>query len=112
MSDTSSIAWFGMTRLQLVNRLRLLACELEETSIPANHPLTRIDQWTIAQRAVPCLIGVPTSHPTISDGEPLFSSELYFLDPERCIARTFSRWYELGEQAEAAYWNHRYPRQQ
>lgn len=112
MSDTSSIAWFGMTRAELVSRMRQLAHELEETSLNANQPITRIDQWAVAQRAVPCLIGIPTSHPRIPDGEPLFSSELYYLDPGRRIARTFSRWYQLGERADAAYWEHRYPRQQ
>jgi hypothetical protein len=35
----------------------------------------------------------------------MFSSELYFLDVERRIARSFSRWYELGEQAHPGYWD-------
>lgn len=93
-----------MTRIQLVHRLRELADELEIPSITVNRPTARIDQWTVARRAVPCLIGVPTSHPNISDGEPLYSSELFYLDPQKRIARSFSRWYELGEQADPGHW--------
>lgn len=104
MNDSSSISWFGMTRLQLVHRLRELADELEVPSISINGPITRIDQWTVASRAVPCLIGVPTSHPKITDGEPLYSSELFYLDPQKRIARSFSRWYSLGEQVDSGQW--------
>lgn len=109
MSDASSIAWFGMTRLKLVHRLRQLADELEVSSISARGPITRIDHWTVARRTVPCLIGIPTSHPRISDGEPLYSSELYYLDPNERIARSFSRWYELGNQVDPRYWEQRFP---
>nr|WP_325265540.1 DUF6634 family protein [uncultured Rhizobium sp.] len=93
-----------MTRLQLVQRLRQLADELEDSSSPTRRPVTRIDRWALANRTVPCLIGIPTAHPKIGDGEPLFSSELYYLDPEACIARSFSRWYRLGEQVDPSYW--------
>lgn len=112
MSDASSIAWFGMTRVELVHRLRELADEVESSSISASGPITRIDCWTVARRAVPCLIGVPTSHPNISNGKPFFSSELYYLDIERRIARSFSRWYALGDQVDPGYWEQRYPVQQ
>jgi hypothetical protein len=97
-----------MTRFQLVQRLRQLADELEVFSISVSAPITRIDHWSVARRGVPCLIGLPTSHPTIPDGEPLYSSELYYLDPNERIARSFSRWYELGEQVEPGYWEQRY----
>ncbi|MBP2463608.1 MULTISPECIES: hypothetical protein [unclassified Rhizobium] len=110
MSDASSVAWFGMTRVQLIEGLRKLADDLEQSAISKTIPPVRIDQWTVARRVVPCLIGLPTSHPTIADGQPLFSSELYYLDPGRNIARTFSRWYDLGNQAAPNYWEHRYPR--
>ncbi|PLU23234.1 hypothetical protein BMJ31_15270 [Sinorhizobium medicae] len=98
-----------MTRLKLVHRLRQLADELEVSSISASGPITRIDHWTVARRAVPCLIGIPTSHPRISDGQPLYSSELYYLDPDERIARSFSRWYELGNQVDPSYWEQRFP---
>lgn len=111
MSDFSSKAWFGMTRAQLIKRLRQLADEIEDLSTVAATCRTRIDRWAIARRAVPCLIGIPASHPTFPDGHPLFSSELFFLDAERRIARSFSRWYELGDQVDANYWEDQYPRQ-
>lgn len=111
MSDGSSNAWFGMTRVQLVERLRQLADELDSLPNLDDKPATRMDRWAVARRMVPCLIGIPTSHPTIPDGDPIFSSELYFLDVERRIARSFSRWYELGDQVDPSYWENRYPRQ-
>lgn len=74
--------------------------------------MTKIDKWTIARRTVPCLIGLPSAHPKFSDGQPLLTSELYFLDPGLRIARSFSRWYELGEQVDPSYWEQRSPRQQ
>lgn len=104
MSDSSSIAWFGLTRLQMVCRLRELADELEMLSIPEYRSLTRLDDWALTRRAVPCLIGVPTNHPTVSDGKSLLSSELFYFDPQERIARSFSRWYQLGSQVDPVSW--------
>lgn len=109
MSISSSTAWFGMTREELCAHLERLAGDIRQ---PETAPMrvTEIDKWAIAHRAVPCLIGLPSGHPKISDGQPLFTSELYFLDPEQRMARSFSRWYKLGEQVDPAYWEQRYPR--
>ena len=108
MSDSSSSAWFRMSRLQLVRHLRDIADDIEcgapsgRSSFPSE-----VSQWTLARRAVPCLVGVASGHPRISDGKPLLSSELYYLDPERGFARTFSRWYRLGDQASPRFWDGR-----
>jgi hypothetical protein len=96
-----------MTRIQLSDHLRVMSEQLREAEAPASRPVTRIDRWALARRAVPCLVGIPTSHPRLPDGELIFTSELFYLDPEKQAARTFSRWYELGEKAERNYWeNH------
>jgi hypothetical protein len=107
MNENSSTYWFGMTRFQLSDHLRLLSEQLGEPEIPAKRPTTRIDRWALARRTVPCLVGIPTSHPKLPDGELIFTSELFYLDPENHTARTFSRWYELGEKAERNYWEER-----
>ena len=104
VSETSSEAWFGMSRRKLSANLNQLAIDLREPQLPQSGVIPRIDCWSIAHRAVPCLIGIPASHPRISDGSRMFSSELYYLDLDRSIARSFSRWYELGDQADPAYW--------
>ncbi|WP_422369864.1 DUF6634 family protein [Hoeflea sp.] len=107
MSDYSSTRWFSMTRFQLSDHLRVLSEQLGAAEIPAGRPITRIDNWALARRAVPCLVGIPTSHPILPDEEPIFTSELFYLDPEKHAARTFSRWYELGKRAEPGFWDER-----
>ena len=94
-----------MSRQQLAGRLERLANDLLSLRIEAAEPIVRIDQWALANRTVPCLVGIPTSHPKIADGQPLFSSELFYLDPKLRIARSFSRWYKLGDQVEPAFWD-------
>lgn len=110
MSDASSVVWFGMTRVRLIEGLRKLADDLEQPAISKTIPPVRIVQWTVARRVVPCLIGLPTSNPNIADGQPLFFSELYYLDPDFNVARTFSAWCELGNQAALNYRENRFPR--
>ncbi|WP_309140453.1 DUF6634 family protein [Ensifer sp. ENS10] len=100
---------FDFSRTDLVLRLRSLADDLEvigdATVVPL--PTVRLDRWALAKRAVPCLIGTPTGHPRIDDGRPCFSSELYYLDPQAGLARTFSRWYRLGKPVDLAHFDKR-----
>lgn len=101
---------FGMPRSEVVRKLRALADDLDsvrERDHTGAHSVAIYD-WALAKRAVPCLIGRAKSHPTIEDGHPLFSSELYYLDEERGIARTLSRWYQLGNRLDPDSWNQRY----
>ena len=100
-----------MSRVQLSDRLRALADDLLHLNADDPSSSTIIDKWAVARRSVPCLVGIPTKHPHILDSTPLFTSELYYIDPKRSIARTFSRWYELGEQVDPSYWEQRYSRQ-
>lgn len=101
--------WFGMTRGQLVARLRSLADDLEALDGKGAPPTPTVvlDQWALAKRAVPCLVGISSGHPVIEDGEPCFSSELFFIDEKLGVARSFSRWYRLGNQVEPEFWNKR-----
>lgn len=98
-----------MSRLELVEQLRALACDLEKYGRqPPADIATKIERWAIARRTVPCLVGVATGHPKLGDGHPIFSSELYFLDRARGVARTFSRFYRLGSEATPGYWENNY----
>lgn len=107
MQDDFFNNWFGVSRADLVVRFRSLADDLEvigdRTVVPL--PTVRLDQWALAKRTVPCLIGRPSGHPGIDDGKPCFSSELYYLDPQAGLARTFSRWYRLGTPLDPAHFD-------
>lgn len=111
MNESSFHAWFGMSRQALVSRLRALADDLEnlnEYDTGKAQPSVMINEWALAKRAVPCLIGIPKGHPRIEDGHPLFSSSLFYLDEDRGIARSFSRWYRLGTRVDPEFWNKKY----
>ena len=60
-----------------------------------------LDHWELAERSAPCLIGMQTGHPLFSTNTAIYTSGLYFLDPEAGIARTLSRWYRLGRERDA-----------
>lgn len=113
MQDGDSVlqAWFGMSRTSLVQSLRCLADDLENLDQDAKVPphTVAIDSWALAQRTVPCLIGRPIGHPSVADGRPACSSELFYLDPHRRIARTLSRWYRLGTRVDPGYWGKQLP---
>lgn len=109
--DSAIQTWFGMSRTSLAASLRNLADDLE--SIPDDVealPAVAINSWALVQRPVPCLMGRTLGHPSIGDGRPALSSELFYFDPERGVARTLSRWYRLGTRVDPGYWNERYPR--
>ncbi len=110
-SDSVIHAWFGMSRASLIQTLRCLADDLESIADDVEAlPAVAINSWALSQRSVPCLMGRTLGHPSIGDGRPALSSELFYLDPERGIARTMSRWYRLGTRVDPDYWNERYPR--
>lgn len=101
--------WFGMSQASLIESLRRLADDLENVDqcAQALSPAVAINTWALARRTVPCLIGRPIGHPSIRDGKGALSSELFFFDSERGIARTMSRWYRLGTRVDPEYWNER-----
>ncbi|KSV85673.1 hypothetical protein N181_22715 [Sinorhizobium fredii USDA 205] len=102
--------WFGMSPASLAATLRSLADDLEASNSIDDVgalPAVAINSWAIVQRPVPCLIGRTLGHPSIGDGRAALSSQLFYLDSEREIARTMSRWYRLGTRVDPDYWNKR-----
>lgn len=61
-----------------------------------------IECWRVAMRDTPCLIGHVTDHPDPDVGRGRLglsvTSDLWIIDQERGAARTFSRWYRLGDE--------------
>jgi hypothetical protein len=108
-SDSLFQEWYGLPKASFVERLRRLANDLEnvEQCSEAQAPGAAMNSWTLGSRSVPCLIGRPLGHPAIFDGKPACSSELFYFDPERGIARTMSRWYRLGTRVDPDYWTER-----
>lgn len=58
-------------------------------------PPTRVDNWFVSPYPGFQLMGEVVGHPRLPDG-PFESSELYYINEERRLARTLSRWFRLG----------------
>jgi len=101
--------WLGRPDSALVEKLRRLADDLAdlEHCHGAISPSAAFNTWTLGKRVVPCLVGRALGHPSITDGKAAFSSELFYFDPDRGIARTMSRWYRLGTRVEPEFWGER-----
>lgn len=58
--------------------------------------ITRVElaDWRLTYRRVLSLTGVSIDHPTLGN-KTIHTSEVYFIDLDRGIARTLSRWYRL-----------------
>lgn len=91
--------WLGTSPDLLLPRLRSLAEDVERfldgRPMDIGDQAVRIEEWAVMRRAVPCLVGQMTGHPTILDGRPGITSEVYFFDEHSQFARTLSRWYRL-----------------
>jgi hypothetical protein len=90
--------WRWSTEASTIERLRSLADDLEAVSagLVAERPSAVITSWSFATRPAPCLVGNTFGHPKIDDGRRAITSEVYYVDPNRRLARTLSRWYGLG----------------
>jgi len=92
--------WLGTPPFVILPRLRSLLADLEQLALPGSHPepneLVNIRNCFVASRAVPCLMGEMSGHPSIKDG-PGITSELFYLDRKQKLARTLSRWYRFDE---------------
>jgi len=90
--------WKWSTAARTIERLRSLADDLEavaEGRLP-DRPATALCSWSHATRNAPCLVGNAFGHSKIGDGRRAFTSEVYYIDSGRRLARTLSRWYRLG----------------
>ncbi|WP_315744837.1 MULTISPECIES: DUF6634 family protein [unclassified Bradyrhizobium] len=70
----------------------------------ANAPV--LDQWQIAFRPEPCIVGTMGGHPHVQDGHRGMTSGLWLLAPALGYARTLSRIYALGRPALEGSVNH------
>lgn len=62
-----------------------------------------ITNWTLSTRRAPCLAGFILEHPLLGSMVPNgLTSEVWLIDLDRKYARTFSRFYRLGEKAAEA----------
>ncbi|UIK00441.1 hypothetical protein LZK82_09930 [Rhizobium leguminosarum] len=88
-----------MSMEELVQSLRILADDLETIPEggPELMPPVKIEEWFLGTRSVPCLVGRAIGHPITSERSVTLTSELFYFDEERRVARTLSRWYQLGE---------------
>lgn len=96
--DALEARWRWSTSAVTIERLRKLADDLEaiaDGSVP-DRPAALITSWDFASRQAPCLVGNTFGHPKIDDGRRAITSEVFYVDPGRCLARTLSRWYRLG----------------
>ncbi|MBB2789235.1 UNVERIFIED_ORG: hypothetical protein GGD43_004459 [Rhizobium esperanzae] len=90
---------YGKTTAELVSQLRKLADEIESARERDFLPDTTavLDDWFMGQRTVPCLLGRFDGHPNLEDGKPGCTSQVFYVDDSRRIARTLTRWYLLGD---------------
>lgn len=92
--------WLGTPPNVIIPRLKSLVFDLERLSAPGGFAdigeAVTIRNSILTNRTVPCLIGQMSGHPTIRDGAGL-TSELFYLDRKRQIARTLSRWYRFED---------------
>jgi hypothetical protein len=83
----------GATVLRLLNDLRCV--ELGEFgSIPIDEaPILRNYKPVIGKAFG--LTGIVSGHPRLPDGREVITSQLFYLDEDRGLARTMNRWYRL-----------------
>lgn len=97
MKEPNRGVYLGGDRRVLLAKLHSIVADLGATEFPDPSSIPVVmDQWRVARREVPCLLGSSFGHPKFFDGSLTFSSELFYLDAESGIARTLSRWYRLG----------------
>lgn len=108
MGESLERRWFGSSQVEIVTKLQGLSDDLAKIGCSNWQPPTavHITDWFVGRRAVPCLIGRSTGHPDIGDGQPMFSTELFYLDAGAGYARTFSRWYRLGRPMDSGKRSH------
>lgn len=87
-----------------VDKLRRLVRDLGRIQA-GEHPGEReladaptLDDWSPCERGELALVGKVHGHPTVEDGRPAATSIALFVAPELCYARTFNRFYRLGDR--------------
>jgi hypothetical protein len=98
--------WLGSSADEISAMLRRIADDVQHASRGVIiEPSVAIAKWDFAHRAVPCLVGTASGHPTIGDGKSMVTSQLFYFDRAAGIARTMSRWYRLADPARSPLTN-------
>ncbi|SFL13052.1 hypothetical protein SAMN04488498_13717 [Mesorhizobium albiziae] len=100
-----------------IQRLEELAAALEVICMPFPIPMDQLlarsqpnapilDQWRYAIRPVTSLVGLSTGHPRLpGDRRSIVTSEIFLISEELGWARSYSRWYRLGQRFDGAAGN-------
>jgi len=77
----------------------ILPFPLEDMLAKACRRAPILDEWRYAVRPVPCLVGLSTGHPRLpGERRSIMTSELFLISEELGWARSYSRWYRLGQK--------------
>lgn len=57
-----------------------------------------LDSYKVVVGHAYALSGIVRGHPRLREGREIVTSQLFFLDLERGIARTMNRWYRLANR--------------
>ncbi|MGO7530883.1 DUF6634 family protein [Rhizobium leguminosarum] len=83
----------GATVVRLLNDLR--CAELGEFgNIPIYDAPVLCNYKPVIGKAF-ALTGVVSGHPRVAEGREVITSQLFYLDEDRGLARTMNRWYRL-----------------
>lgn len=88
--------------LDLANSLQQLATDIGKVAagdFSGIHPTAELHYWSLGLRTVPILLGSGAGHPLLGNKD-IHTSQLFFIDSDVGLARTFSRWYRLGARSE------------
>ncbi|SCX04007.1 hypothetical protein [Agrobacterium rosae] len=89
---------------QMARILRQLADDLErvpdKSYLLALEPEAALASWSYCARQMVCLTGTTVNHPEF-DKTRIQTSEVFYLNRQVGLVRTFSRWYRLLDQSEA-----------
>lgn len=82
-------------------RLKDDILKLREAGRPSEecvHQWPLLADWSYGSRPAPCLVGTVEGHPLIRNGTRVHTSELVLLDPALRWARTWTKFYRLGQR--------------
>ncbi len=84
------------TLSRLTDDIRRTVSQGFDPSMLADAPF--LDEYTLVPQSSAALTGIVTGHPRIADGHRCFSTQVFYLDTARGLARTLNRWYRLGRR--------------
>lgn len=98
-SDSGGLADIAAQARRLADALDRLAANRGRPSAADLAGAPVLDCWQPTSRLAPALIGLVTGHPRIGDDRATITSELFAVDTTARWARTWSRFYKLGDAA-------------